>query len=174
MRTLQLRLFSAAITGAALSIAGCASSPTKQVEQTALTPLSDLNLVRAEIPAILKDAVRDPYAEPQVVTCPNLASEIDALDAVLGADLDIPAPDGKPSMTDRGSEAAGNAAMGALRRTAEGVVPFRSWVRKLTGAETLARETAAAIVAGSIRRAYLKGLGQANGCASPAAPRMTK
>jgi hypothetical protein len=170
----SLRFSRALVIFPLLLIAACASTPTKQVEQTALTPLSDLNLVRAEIPPILQDAVRDPYAEPQVVTCPVIASAIEALDAVLGADLDVPAPDGKPSMSDRGSEAAGNAALGALRRTAEGVVPFRSWVRKLTGAETLARETAAAVVAGSIRRAYLKGLGQAIGCASPAAPRMTK
>jgi hypothetical protein len=44
-------------------------------------------------------------------------------------------------------------------------------VRKLSGAERYERKVAAAIAAGSVRRAYLKGLGQAAGCAAPAAPR---
>jgi hypothetical protein len=44
-------------------------------------------------------------------------------------------------------------------------------VRKLTGAERYSREVAAAISAGTIRRAYLKGLGASAGCDAPAAPR---
>lgn len=48
---------------------------------------------------------------------------------------------------------------------------MRSWVRKLTGAEKYAREVEASIAAGTIRRSYLKGLGQAAGCEAPAAPR---
>lgn len=44
-------------------------------------------------------------------------------------------------------------------------------MRKLTGAERYAKEVSAAIAAGTIRRAYLKGIGQAAGCAAPAAPR---
>lgn len=51
------------------------------------------------------------------------------------------------------------------------MIPFRGWVRKLTGAERYSRKVSAAIAAGAIRRAYLKGLGQAAGCAAPAAPR---
>jgi hypothetical protein len=49
-------------------------------------------------------------------------------------------------------------------------VPFRGWVRKLSGAERYSKEVAAAIAAGTVRRAYLKGLGEAKGCAAPAAP----
>lgn len=50
------------------------------------------------------------------------------------------------------------------------MIPFRGWVRKLTGAERYSRKVSAAIAAGAIRRAYLKGLGQAAGCEAPAAP----
>ena len=42
---------------------------------------------------------------------------------------------------------------------------------KLSGAERYSREVAAAIAAGTIRRAYLKGVGASTGCAAPAAPR---
>ena len=61
--------------------------------------------------------------------------------------------------------------IGAVRNTTEGVIPFRGWVRKLTGAERYSRKVSAAIAAGAIRRAYLTGLGQAAGCEAPAAPR---
>ena len=58
-----------------------------------------------------------------------------------------------------------------MRGAAADVIPFRGWVRRLTGAERYSREVAAAIAAGTIRRAYLKGLGAAAGCSAPAAPR---
>ena len=58
-----------------------------------------------------------------------------------------------------------------MRSAAEGVIPFRGWVRKLSGAERYSRDVAAAIAAGTIRRAYLKGIAQAGGCTAPAAPR---
>jgi hypothetical protein len=43
-------------------------------------------------------------------------------------------------------------------------VPFRGWVRKLSGAERYSRQVAAAIAAGAARRAFLKGLAQGKGC----------
>jgi hypothetical protein len=153
------------------ALAGCASAPAgsqvgSQVGQAATTPLSDLNLVRAEIPAVLAEAQRSPYAVPADGTCSAIASHVQALDAALGADLDTPVTSANPSLIDRGGDAVG----GALRNAAEGVVPFRGWVRKLSGAERYARDVAAAIAAGTVRRAFLKGLGQASRCAPPAAP----
>jgi len=141
--------------------------PGPQLAQAATTPLSDLNLVRAEIPAVLLTAQKAPYAIPANRSCEALAGDVHALDAALGADLDTPATAANPGLVERG----GDAAMGAVRGAAEGVVPFRGWVRKLSGAERYAREVAAAIAAGSIRRGFLKGLGQAAGCNAPAAPR---
>ena len=57
-----------------------------------------------------------------------------------------------------------DAAERALQGAAESVVPFRSWVRKLTGAEKHSKHVAAAIAAGTVRRAFLKGLRVARGC----------
>ena len=139
-----------------------------QLGQAATTPLGDLNLVRADIPMVLAAAQKAPYAVPADRSCSALVKDVQALDAVLGVDLDTPPTPTNPGLVERG----GSAATGALRGAAEGVVPFRGWVRKLSGAERYAKEVAAAIAAGTIRRAYLKGLGQAAGCMAPAAPRL--
>lgn len=167
---------------ALLLTAGCTTAPRPAGEQpgtvtrlgeATTAPLGDLNLVRADIPPALKAAQRAPYAPPAAPGCEALAAEVQALDAVLGADLDTPATRSHPSLIERGGDAAEDAAVGAVRSAAQGVVPFRSWVRKLTGAERYARDVAAAIAAGTVRRAYLKGLGAATGCVAPAAPQPT-
>lgn len=167
-----------ALTLAVVALAGCASTGTNPSQpsteakftQAATTPLTDLNIVRAPIPPVLAQALKTPYAVPADLSCAALAADVQALDAALGADLDTPVTDANPSLIDRGTVAAEEAAIGAVRRTTEGVIPFRGWVRKLTGAERYAKEVSAAIAAGSIRRAYLKGLGQAGACPTPAAP----
>ena len=152
---------------AATALAGCASSSADKagqaVGQAATQPLQDLNVVRAEIPPVLKAAQKAPYAAPADRSCAALADEVRALDAVLGADLDTPPGSANPSLIERG-------ASDALRNAAEGVIPFRGWVRRLSGAERYSRDVAAAIAAGTVRRAYLKGLGAAGACAAPAAP----
>jgi hypothetical protein len=147
----------------AAALASCANSE-KNVRDAATTPLSDLNVVRADIPPVLAAAQKTPYAPPADKSCAALTADVQALDAALGADLDTPATGSNPSLIERGAN-------DALRSAAEGVIPFRGWVRKLSGAERYSREVAAAIAAGTIRRAYLKGIGAAAGCAAPAAPR---
>jgi hypothetical protein len=153
-----------ALLAAALAAAGCASSAPTEAGKAAATPLNDLNVVRADIPPVLVAAQKAPYALPADRGCAALAADVQALDAVLGADLDAPSTAANPSLIERG-------ATDALRGAAEGVIPFRGWVRMLTGAERYSREVAAAIAAGTVRRAYLKGLAQAAACGAPAAPR---
>ncbi|MDP2370987.1 hypothetical protein [Rhodoferax sp.] len=147
---------------------------SKQFADAATTPLSDLNLLRKEIPAVLIAAQKGPYVVPLKASCEVFAANVQALDAVLGPDLDAPTVASDVGLVERGADAMGNAAVGALRSAAEGVIPFRGWVRKLTGAERYAREVAAAMAAGTVRRAFLKGLGQAQGCLAPAAPRRSE
>ncbi len=134
------------------------------------TPLHDLNLVRAETPALLQAARRAPYARPADLSCAALAAEVVALDALLGVDLDTPAVSPDDALVERGADLLVDTVHGTLQGALAGLVPFRRWVRKLSGAERYAREVAAAIAGGSLRRAYLKGLGEAQGCAPPAAP----
>ena len=149
-------------------LSACASQSVSKTQSrmtsAAATPLTDLNIVRDEIPEVLQNALKQPYLKPADTTCPALTSEVHQLDEALGADLDAPADSDEPSLLDRGSDAAENTAVGAIQRTAEGLVPFRSWVRKLTGAERHTKKMAAAVTAGSIRRAFLKGVAASQGC----------
>jgi len=174
---------------AALVLGGCAATQPAKVpgDSTAVrtpgteagatiagaveSPLSDLNIVRAEIPSALVSAKAAPYAVPSPLSCDGLATEVRALDAALGPDLDTAETVANRSLIERGSDTAGDAATTALRGAAEGIVPFRTWVRKLTGAERRSKEVEASIVAGTVRRSYLKGLGQSAGCQGAAAPR---
>jgi len=177
MKTLFTSLFCAALC------AGCATTPAGDsqkdkksfdpagaVTSAARTPFSDLNLVREEIPEILKTAHKAPYALPADGTCAGITKEVEALDAALGADLDTPAGANNPSLLERGSDLMNREASGALRGAVEGLIPYRSWLRKLSGADRYSRQVLAAIAAGTVRRAFLKGVGSRQECLPPAAP----
>lgn len=162
----------------ALFLAGCASPDTAgsaakegvQMQKAIEAPLVDLNLVQEKIPPVLQAAIEAPYALPSRRACADLVNEVRALDAALGADLDTPPTAANPGLLARGTNLVGDAANGALQGAAESVIPFRGWIRKLDGAERHSKEVAAAIAAGSVRRAFLKGVGQTLGCEAPAAP----
>ncbi|RYY73877.1 MAG: hypothetical protein EOO52_17300 [Gammaproteobacteria bacterium] len=137
------------------------------MEAAVTIPLADLNLIETRIPAALVVALKNPYAAPLDASCDNLAKDIIALDEALGADLDTPVTKKNESLIAR---TIVSESVSAIRKSTEAVVPFRNWVRKLSGAERKSKTVAAAISAGGIRRAYLKGIGHANKCQPPAAP----
>lgn len=144
----------------ALVCSACSSTgPSGAVGSAVTAPAKDLNLVQAPIPDLLQAARQAPYALPADRRCPSLQHSVKALDELLGADLDAPASP-KLSNADRAGEAAGQ----ALVKAAEGAVPFRGWVRKLSGAERYSRQVEAAIQAGEARRAFLRGLAVGQGC----------
>ena len=158
---------------ATLLLAACAAPDkvAKEAQDSVTAPLADLNLVRAEIPPVLAAAAKAPYAMPEVRSCPALAAAIEELDAALGADLDTPVTPVNPSLIERGVNLATDTAARQVRTLTTVVVPYRGWVRKLSGAEKYSKEVSAAIASGTVRRAYLKGLGRAENCQAPAAPR---
>lgn len=140
------------------------------IDEAVTAPLEDLNLARDDIPLVLRQAVADPYSLANLARCEGIAAEIGRLDAALGPDLDEPpAPDGR-KMSEKGADYAATAALNAVRDTATGVIPMRSWVRRLSGAERHAKAVNDALKAGTARRAYLKGVGMQKNCAPPAAP----
>lgn len=154
-RTLIHRSVSIALV---FALSACASDDQARVTDAATSPLSDLNLIRTEIPPVLLEARKQPYAVPPAATCEDLAAKVHELDAVLGPDFDA-APSGQETgLVEQGTGFAKNAAIGALRSTSESIIPFRGWVRRLSGAERHSQEVAAAIVAGTVRRAFIKGL----------------
>ena len=168
---LRISLKHAIPMGLALVLSACATRDQTRFVDAASTPLNDLNLVRVVIPELLVVAQKQPYAVPEERHCESLMVIVQELDAVLGPDLDAPKPRTKPDLMEKGALETKNAAVGAVRRTAEGVVPFRSWIRKLTGAERRSNQIAAAIAAGTDRRAVIYGLGVSNLCVwCPPAP----
>lgn len=133
-------------------------------------PLDDLNLKSVNIPDVLKRAVSSPYDMDGLKSCEAIAGEVGRLDEALGPDLDEPPPPDKRTKGQKVRQAAGDAAVGAVRDKTRSLLPFRGWVRKLSGAERRDKRVAEAITAGKIRRGYLKGSGMRMNCAPPAAP----
>jgi hypothetical protein len=125
----------------------------------ALTPLGDLNLERDPIPQALLDARAAPYNDAGLETCDDVRRLVGDLDAILGDDYDTLAP----------TEESVSAAIIAQRAIGS-FIPFRGIIREVSGANAHEREFREAIATGMMRRAYLKGRGQAMGCPYPASP----
>lgn len=167
-------------------LAACASKsepPPQKIQTTseankdgitgaAQAPLRDMNLVRTKIPPVLLEAMADPYARPpgKKITCETLIMLVAPLDLALGEDVDRRPPEDNEDLMDRGKRMAGSAAFGAMASAAQDLIPMRGWVRKLSGAEKHDTLVQHAVASGAIRRAYLKGLGEARGCNPPATP----
>ena len=147
-----------------LGLVACSTPQTKRVTTVAETPFNDLNVAPEPIPEPLLKARRQPYREPSDPGCAGVAEEISELDELLGPDFDAPRDKASRDMLERGSDLAGDAALSAFKGAAEGVMPFRSWVRKLSGAERYSKSVAAALAAGGVRRAFLKGMRTVMGC----------
>jgi hypothetical protein len=163
------------IAGAALmALGGCASHTATRMGAAATSPLTDLGIRKEDIPAILSKAQENPYLMPAGQSCVAIAREIHELDEALGPDYDAPAAKNEESFMEKASDVAEDQAVGAVQRTAEGLIPFRSWVRKLSGAEKHARQVSACVAAGTARRAFLKGLAASQHCSLPEVPMLKK
>lgn len=132
---------------------------TPDAKDVAMTPLRDLNLAKDPIPPILLAATEDPYGSAGIKSCADVSAAIAPLDAVLGPDMDV-------AQSDDERISAGQVAKSVVAS----FIPFRGIIRELTGAADHQRDFQAAIYAGSVRRGYLKGLGQTMKCAYPARP----
>jgi hypothetical protein len=130
---------------------------TTTVGDAVATPVSDLNLKKDAIPALLIAAQERPYDTTGLRRCPQIAAAVNELNAVLGPDIDLP------------QDAKGRTSAGSVAQAAVGsFIPFRGLIREISGANASERKLGAAIQAGIARRSYLKGLGEARGCRYPA------
>jgi len=141
----------------------------ESVEGAVASPLRDVNVLRTKIPEVLLASMNDPYDRPVPATCARITALILPLNGALGADLDEPAID-EDDLVNRGN----GAVLGVMASAASNAIPFRGWVRKLSGAEKHDNLVNAAITAGAVRRAYLKGLGESRSCFPPATPSHVK
>ncbi len=148
--------------------------------QKASQPLNDLNLLENRIPPVLTAAAqKGAYAAPADASCAALLAELGELDAALGPDIDAPAvPGSDPSLVVQAVGYVGQKAVDSVSTTVntvvDGVLPLRSWVRKLSGAERYSSEVAAAVSAGRIRRPFLKGWARASKCQLPSVQSLGK
>jgi hypothetical protein len=166
-----LALLLAALAGPALAQTDQGTLQQHDTFRDAATaPLEDLNLKQKSIPPVLARAVTDPYDVTGLTRCEPIAAEIGRLDAALGPDLDEAPPPDQRSKGKKVADAAYGAGVTGVRDTTQHVLPFRGWIRKLTGAAKHDKAIAKAVQSGAVRRGYLKGVGMRMNCAPPAAP----
>lgn len=167
------------LLAAPLALAGCNAgrSAMDGVEQVGAgfgaavsAPLEDLNLRQQPIPIVLLQAQANPYDLRNLNQCTTVGAEVARLDEALGPDTDEPPRQDGSYISERAADAAAKAALNAIRDTTTDFIPGRSWIRRLSGADQHSRQVQAAIQAGRMRRAFLKGVGMQRNCAPPAAP----
>jgi hypothetical protein len=149
----------------ALLVGSCASrtEDTRDgIADAARTPFRDVGLIRPEIPVMLR-TLDYPYSTVTLAPgCSAVAYEIAQLDAILGTESFQPGPD--RNIWDRGGDFVENQAIDAMVGTAQDLIPFRSWVRRLSGASEAEREALRAFANGQQRRTFLRGYGASLGC----------
>ncbi|MDO6414882.1 hypothetical protein Q4F19_10865 [Sphingomonas sp. BIUV-7] len=124
--------------------------------QIASRPVVDVGAKKTEIPPVLQRAAVNPYATAGMTSCPQLRSSLASLSAVLGPDFRV----GANTQENR----AGKLAEAGGKTLVNGLVPFRSLVREISGAAPAERRLNAAISAGHARRGFLRGLAVARKC----------
>lgn len=118
---------------------------------------SGLGISGAETPPALKVVAAAPYALPAAVDCAALGREIASLDELLGPDVDILVdPKIGAGLDDRAGRAFGSAV--------RGFIPYRWALRWMTQAGDLDQQLRQAVLAGSARRGFLKGMRLAMAC----------
>lgn len=139
------------------------------IGDAALQPLNDLNLRKVPIPALLKNMPTPYYSFP--VGCEQISHEVSQLTLILGDDIDIHIErDDDPTISEEAGEEISDTALDTVRDVSTSPIPFRSLVRRATGAKAYDKKVRRAYERGLQRRAFLKGVGLASGCLPPAAP----
>ncbi|MFC3301568.1 hypothetical protein [Parvularcula lutaonensis] len=159
-----------------MAVSGCHTRPhdaddgvTGGITEGVLAPLADLNVRREEIPPILRDL--NVYEKPVPTSCAGIEIEILDLEAYVGSDIDALDIEETTSLRGQVSDLADDQAYKLVSDLTTDLIPFRSVVRRATGANAHDRAIREAYRNGRLRRSYLKGVGFAMGCDSPAAPR---
>lgn len=157
-----------AVIAISIGVAACSSGRTadtrRGVTDAAYIPLRDVNLIRPEIPLLLRN-LQYPYSTATLGGgCTDVAREIGQLDAVLGPESYQPGPN--RNIWDRSGDFVEEQAIEAAQDTAQDLIPFRSWVRRISGASRAEREALRAVANGQQRRTFLRGYGASLGCPS--------
>lgn len=158
---------STALAGVALigswSASALAETPNTEqpmlnhVGKAVMQPAKDVNLAKDKIPVRLAEIRKAPYDLTGIEGCRALTAEITGLRPLLGPDVN---ENPKLSRAEKRERKASRLAGGFIG----GLIPFRSVVREVTGANASRRRYQAALAAGFARRSFLKGISMGQGC----------
>ncbi|MGD9980386.1 MAG: hypothetical protein AB7H66_06505 [Hyphomonadaceae bacterium] len=157
----RVLLFASCLSAPILvSTAAWAQRAEPSVGDALLQPLRDLSILRPEPEEVLQRASIAPYAiaptlPDGALDCTSVAGEIELLDAALGADVDVANALGMNLMAQARTGMA-DALVDAVGDLVD--LPYRGVIRWISGAERRDREMQYAVQAGTVRRAFLKGL----------------
>jgi hypothetical protein len=127
------------------------------VENMAEKPLKDLNLMKDKIPPQLQAVMERPYDLRGIKGCSSYKAAIGRLNSVLGPDVDSP-----DAINQKATPA--EFVLSSAESVVGGLIPGMGIVRKISGAEAAQKKAQAAVLAGELRRAYIKGTARAKGC----------
>lgn len=145
---------------------------------TVKSPLVDVGISKKDIPQKLQITANNPYASLSSYKCKAIIAELTELDELLGPDpYGIVAGQEAPKKgqyLETGVSFAQNQAIGMVGSKVN-FIPFRSVVRKISGADSHAKAVSRAYESGQLRRAFLKGVIQSNGkCAKEIKPSISE
>jgi hypothetical protein len=127
------------------------------MENIGTKPLKDLNIIQTKVDPGIERIMAEPYSMKGLRTCADYKAAITRITEVLGPDVDSPEFKKKDKTPAEQALSLGESAAGSL-------VPFSGVIRRLSGAEAKQNYAKAAVYAGSVRRAYIKGTARAKGC----------
>jgi hypothetical protein len=120
-------------------------------------PLRDLNIVRDGIPPEIEAIMAEPYSLKGLRGCPDYAAEIKRLTAVLGPDVD--SPEARAA-----AETSTEFVLGTAESVVGSLIPGMGIIRRVSGAQAAQKRAQAAVLAGQLRRAFIKGRANGRGC----------
>jgi hypothetical protein len=129
------------------------------MENIATKPLKDMNIVKKKIPPELEAMMKEPYSMKGLKTCKQIIAEVRKIDAMLGPDVD--SAEAKAGAKD---QTPSEFVLGTAEAVAGSLIPFTGVIRFVSGAQKREKYAQAAVFAGSVRRAYLKGTARNRGC----------
>lgn len=145
--------------GTALAQSGSPESTTVEKSVNRVTEPFD----GREVPQKLRDIQDDPYSMAGMTRCADIIREVEQLNDVLGPDVH--------EREEKTREQKRGATVGRVASTVAGsFIPFRALIGEVTGANAERRRYAEAVYAGTVRRGFLKGVGQERGCKAPGRP----
>lgn len=121
-------------------------------------PLKDLNIIKPEVDPYLEPLMKNPYAIKGLRTCKDYKATIARLDSILGPDVDSAAAQNQTK------QSPAEFALETGASVAGSLIPLSGLIRKISGADARQKYANAAVYAGGLRRAYIKGLAKGRGC----------